>query len=290
MNILFWTTLFVFLLCWPLLKRKLFFIHDKLYLWQEEYRKMEGKGKRKALRFVTQKIEPWIGKGLILRMDRLLRLSGNPWRITGSELIVLEGIGVIVSVYVCTALDQARGATFLLCLLVLAMPIRRLMTKVKRRQMDAALTIRFLKRRLNTQLKMNVHIQDALVQMANIAPGEFGDVFRHMIHRMEQGESMREVMQELRREYEVRELDDFCLAIGLSDEKTSTILIDLLDKQILEETHRMDEFIAYQTDIVKPKLLGIASLTFLFTILLAGYFAYTAIVDQYQSGNYFFGL
>jgi Flp pilus assembly protein TadB len=287
-NIIFWTTLLVFTLCWPLLKRKLFFIHDKLYIWREEYRKM--KGKRKGLRFVTQKMEPRLGKGLILRMNRLLRLSGNPWRLRGSELIVLEGIGVILSIFLCSTLDQARGAIFLFCLLVLALPIRRLMTKVKRRQMDAAIAIRFLKRRLNTQLKMDVPIQDALVQMANIAPGEFGDVFRQLIHRMTQEKPLRDVMQELRREYEVRELDDFCLAIELSDQKTSTILIDLLDKQILEETHRMDEFIAYQTDIIKPKLLGIASLTFLFTLLLAGYFAYIAISDQIQSGNYFFGL
>lgn len=289
MNIIFWATIFVLTLSWPLLKRKLFFIHDKLYIWREEYQKM--KGKRKALRFVTQKIEPWIGKGLILRMDRLLRLSGNPWRIRGSELIVLEGLGVILAIFLYSALEQARGATFLLCLLLLFMPIRRLMTKVKQRQMDAALSIRFLKRRLNTQLKMEVPIQDALGEIAAIAPGEFGEIFRQTIHRIRnKTRSMREAMQELRREYEVRELDDFCLAIELSDEKTMAVLIDLLDKQILEETHRMDEFIAYQTDIIKPKLLGIASLTFLFTILLAGYFAYVAISVQIQSGNFFFGL
>lgn len=210
------------------------------------------------------------------KVQKLIRLAGNPWKITASELIIALVLVAAGAILLSTQIQNARVEFTLACFLLIAMPFTRLNKLKNKRQLEARTAIRFLKRRLNTQLKMGIPLDQALEEISSYAPGEFGSVFNDAVSQLtgQNRRSLKEVMQDLRLQYEVKELDSFCLSLELSDMKTMTILREQLDRQISEEAHRIDEFIEERSENVKPKLLSLATLTFLFSVSLAGYFVF----------------
>ena len=82
------------------------------------------------------------------------------------------------------------------------------------------------------QLVRNVKRDDALRNIAESARGEFGETFRKYIGRM--SESLSLVMQGLRDEYGIPELDQFALAIEVSEQQTSSELVKELARQIAD--------------------------------------------------------
>lgn len=278
------STLFLLVLFWPVVRQKHPEVADKFYEWRLEYKQM--KGKRKGWKLLVKKAESIFGLGLISWVDRLLRLAGRPGRLHAVEfllILLLLSAGLLL---LSTQVANQREAMYLIAILVVIVVFLRLKKMRDKRQLEAREVIRFLKRRFATQLRMRMPLEEALREIAQLAPGSFGITFRSYVDQIGQ-RSLREVMTELSREYEVRELDEFCVALALSDQKTPEILAEMISRQVREETARLDEFINNKSEATKGKMIGLVALTAVWTMALSGYFAYFGLVDRFKGGGGF---
>lgn len=279
--------LFVFLVAitWPLLKRMDPALSDQLFEWREEYKRMSGKSK--AWRIFVNRTSAYINPSIVSKVDRLLRLAGRPGKIRAIDLIIRQlVIGVGVALFSTQVPDQ-KGPVFMLALILTIKPIASLGKRKKARQLEASEAIRFLKRRFVMLLKMGVPLTDALREIAEIAPGEFGETMRSYMDQLGSGRSLRDIMQDLRYEFEVRELDEFCVAIEMSDHKSPQILVDLISRQVRDEIARQDEFITNKVENTRPKLLSLVLLSALWSLGLFIFFGYYGFTDKFKGGGGF---
>ncbi len=277
--------LFLVSITWPLLKKVDPALSDRIYEWREEHRRMPGK--KKAWRLFVHKTSPYINPSIVSKVDRLLRLAGRPGKVRAVDLIIrqlLIGVGVAL---LSTQVPTEKGAVFLMAIILAIKPITSLDKRKKARQLEASEAIRFLKRRFVMLLKMGVPLTDALREIADLAPGEFGITMRTHLDQLGGGRSLREVMQDLRYEFEVRELDEFCVAIEMSDQKSSQILVDLIARQVRDEIARQDEFITNKVENTRPKLLSLVLLSSLWSLGLFIFFGYYGFTDKFKGGGGF---
>ena len=278
-------SVFLVVITWPLLKRVDPTLSDMLYEWREEHRRMNGK--QKAWRLFVHKTSPYINPSIVSKVDRLLRLAGRPGKVRAVELIIrqlLIGVGVALC---STLVPSQKGAVFMMALILTIKPITSLGKRKKARQLEASEAIRFLKRRFVMLLKMGVPLTDALREIADLAPGDFGGTMRAYMDQLGSGRSLREVMQELRYEFEVRELDEFCVAIEMSDHKSPQILVDLIARQVRDEIARQDEFITNKVENTRPKLLSLVLVSALWSLGLFIFFGYYGFTDKFKGGGGF---
>ncbi|GIM47676.1 hypothetical protein DNHGIG_32250 [Collibacillus ludicampi] len=274
----FWTVV----LGWPLLKRHVWPIIAWGYRIRQEYQRMRGK--RRLWRLLVRKLEPYMGHGLVHRVERQIRLAGRPWAITATELITIQLLGAIgLSVLGLTVVpSDVMGIYVVTAVLLLPYPNVRLSALAKKRQMEARSAVRFVKRRFVEKLRLGLPLDDALRSVAEIAPGEFGETFRRVLSQM-RNRPLKDIMQDLRKEYEAPEVDTFCTALEYSDEKSPSSLIDSLQLQIGEEDDQQDEYIQAQIESAQPRLYGVLAVTSIYTLAFVIYFAWT--IGRIQFGN-----
>ena len=260
-------------------------LSDYLYMLREQLQRMRGK--QKTWKLFIQLTSPYINQGVLTKVDRLLRLAGRR-KVRAAELIIRQTIiGIVVASFSTQVAPDVRTAVIMLAIILAIKPIVSLGKEKKTRQLQASEVIRFLKRRFVMLLKMKVPMTEALREIGQIAPGEFGETMRSYLDQLGTGRSLREVMQELRFEFEVRELDEFCVAIEMSDDKSPEILVDLIDRQVRDEIARQDEFITNKVENTRPKLLGLVALSSLWSLTLFIYFGYYGFTDKFKGGGGF---
>lgn len=274
---------------WPLLRRHAWPIIAWGYRVRQEYQRMRGR--RKAWRLLVRKLEPYMGRGLVHRVERQLRLAGRPWPVTATELITIQLLGAIgVAVLGVTVIpSDVQQVFFLMGILLVFFPNVRLRSIARKRQLEARGAVRFIKRRFLEKLRLSLPLDDALRSVADIAPGEFGETFRRLLGQM-RNRPLKDIMQDLRNEYEAPEVDSFCTALEYSDEKTPSSLIESLQLQIGEEDDQQDEFMEAQLEGTKPKLYGIVAMASVYTIVLTLYFWWAIERDQLGGGPMTFNL
>ncbi|HHY67979.1 MAG TPA: type II secretion system F family protein [Alicyclobacillus sp.] len=278
---------FVLVAGWPILKPHAWPAIAWGYRLRYEYE--TTRGRRRAWRLLVKKVEPHVSQRLVSRLDRQLRLAGRPWPITGVELLILQvlaGAGLAVFGLAMIPPDSQTIYWFLAILLVF-FPQWRLAVLRKKRQLAARGAVRFVKRRLLEKLRLGLPLDEALRSVAEIAPGEFGETFRRLLAQMET-RSLKSIAFDLRREYEVQEVDTFSTSLEYSDEKSPSSLIESLQLQIAEEDDQMQEFIEAQLEGTVPRLYGVIAIAVLYTLLLSGYFLWAVV--RTQSGGFTFQL
>lgn len=281
----FLTITFLLALIWPIMRKIDPRLSDYLYMLREQLQRMRGK--QKTWKLFIQLTSPYINQGVLTKVDRLLRLAGRR-KVRAAELIIRQTIiGIVVASFSTQVAPDVRTAVIMLAIILAIKPIVSLGKEKKTRQLQASEVIRFLKRRFVMLLKMKVPMTEALREIGQIAPGEFGETMRSYLDQLGTGRSLREVMQELRFEFEVRELDEFCVAIEMSDDKSPEILVDLIDRQVRDEIARQDEFITNKVENTRPKLLGLVALSSLWSLTLFIYFGYYGFTDKFKGGGGF---
>lgn len=281
--------LWTLVLGWPLLRRHAWPLIAWGYRLRYEYQNMRGR--RRAWRLLVRKIEPHLSRWMVQKVEKQLRLAGRPWPLTGVELLTLQllgGVGLVVFGLVAIPADT-RDVYWLLAVLLVFYPQYRLKVMAKKRQLEARIAIRFVKRRLHEKLRLGLPLDEALRSVAEIAPGEFGETFRQLLSQL-QNRPLKSIAVDLRNEYEVPEVDTFCLALEYSDERTPASLIESLRLQISEEDDQQDEFIEAQLASATPKLYGILAVSVLFTLAISGYFFWAIMRSQYGGGPFMFRL
>jgi len=282
--------LWTLVLGWPILKRHAWPLIAWGYRLRYEYQNMRGR--RRAWRLLVRKIEPHLSRWMVQKVEKQLRLAGRPWPLTGVELLTLQilgGVGLVVFGLVAIPTDVLTAYWLLVAQLVFFLPHQRLRGMIKKRQLDARIAVRFVKRRLFEKLRLGLPLDEALRSVAEIAPGEFGETFRKLIAQM-QNRPLKAIAIDLRNEYEVPEVDTFCIALEYSDERTPASLIESLRLQIAEEDDQQDEFIEAQLASATPKLYGILGVSVLFTLAISGYFFWAIMQSQWNSGPFMFRL
>lgn len=249
----------------------------------------EIRGNRKWWKWFVQKLAKYLHKGLIEWLERLIKLSGNK-KYKASELVVFDLILVIIALFASQVVEQGKGVLFIALVGMITNPIMRMKREMKERQLEASVTIQHIKRRVSTDLKLGIPLDDSLRNVSVFAPTAFGSVFRDYIEQI--GSKPRPVvMRELRELYEVRDLDSFCIAIEQSADTSRAALITLLDRQIEDENKRLDELIAMEAEVLKPKMYGVAAGVFAVTMTFSFYFLYLYITHQYnRTGGSIFNL
>lgn len=276
-----------FLILYPVIRKRSPEVFDFLYFWKQDYNAISG-SKRKFLKFTVKRIEPFISKTATSRFERLVRIAGYPFGLTGKELIVIYLLIVIGGVYISTQVNNSKLEVLILGIGLPLYHIMLLMKKKRIRQLYAAESIRFLKRRFVYLLRQNVDIVEALNLISEIDAGEFGVTLRRYIKEArEGGRPLREVMFDLRSEYEIRSLDEFCIAIEWSDLKSPSILAEAIYRQIISENARMDEFIENKKEATKAKMIVLVAITAVWTLALTIIFAVVGFFDFFRGGGDF---
>ncbi|MBE3578280.1 MAG: type II secretion system F family protein [Limnochordales bacterium] len=264
---------------WPIVKPHAWPAIAWGYRLRYEYQ--ATRGRRRAWRLLVRKVEPHVSERLVRRLDRQLRLAGRPWPLTGVELLILQvlaGVGLAVLGLALIPQD-AQTVYWLLAVLLVFFPQRRLSVLRKKRQLAARGAVRFAKRRLLEKLRLGLPLDDALRSVAEIAPGEFGETFRRLLGQTK-NRSLKAIAVDLRKEYEVQEVDTFSTSLEYSDEKSPASLIESLRLQIAEEDDQLQEFIEAQLEGTVPKLYGVIAIAVLYTLVLSGYFFWAAARSQ----------
>ncbi|MFD0591056.1 hypothetical protein ACFQZE_23960 [Paenibacillus sp. GCM10027627] len=280
----------VFLLTFPFVRRFSPEVFHFFYDWAEEYKSMKGQNRR-TLKFISRKTDVVVSQGVIRRFERLIRLAGYPMGLSARELIfiyvVIAGAGIYASTQV---VETTRMPVLILSFLVPAWHIVILRKKKNERQLYATESIRFLKRRFIYLLKNEVGIIQALDNVANLAPGEFGEVFRRYMDQVTTNEnkrSLRDVMADFRMEYEVSTLNSFCMAIELSELKSPGALADQIYRQTLKENASLEEFVEKKLHVTKGKMIGVVAVASVWTLALTVWFSVVAFFDYFTGAGGF---
>ena len=279
------SVLFMLALGWPILRAHFWPVIAYGYQLRYEYRQMQGK--RKLTRLLAGRLEPFYPAAWLRKIERQMRLAGRPWAMTAAELLTLQiagGIGLIL--FGLIAIPPAQhGVWFLLSALLVFFPQNRLKGLIKKRQLEARSAARFAKRRLLEKLRLGLNLDEALRSTAEITPGEFGDTLRRLVAQLKT-RALKSVAQDLRREYEVPEIDTLATALEYADEKTPASLIESLRLQIEEEDDQVEELIEAQLASATPKLYGVIALSVVFTLVVSGVFFWLAMQREMIGGPF----
>lgn len=274
---------------WKLWKPATEPVIDWYYRLRMDYRKIRGK--RKWLQLLAGRFGVYIPKGIIYRIERVQRLAGHPWQLSPAELVLLEILGGSALFVISLGLQNAKTQFYILIVLLMIWPFTKMQQMAKKRRVEAREGTRFLKRRLRQELHRGIPLTDAIQDVGKtLPPGDFGETYRRYIAQIHE-RPLRDIMKELRAQYEVPELDSLCTAIEYSDRHSPRMLVQMLDRQITEEAYRLEELIEERTEAAKPKMIGMVALSILWTLVLGGYFGYLALHDRAMTdGSIFFGL
>ncbi|MDQ6422644.1 hypothetical protein RB620_24735 [Paenibacillus sp. LHD-117] len=280
----------VLLLTLPIIRRISPETFHFFYYWAEEYKALKGE-RRRTLKFVSQKADVVVSKGVIRRFERLIRLAGYPMGLSARELIFIYIVVAIAGIYASTqVVDKTKVPVLILSFLIPAWHIVTLRKKKNERQLYATESIRFLKRRFIYLLKNQVGIIQALDNIADLAPGEFGETFRRYMNQVTTNEnkrSLRDVMADFRQEYEVSTLNSFCMAIELSELKSPGMLADQIFRQTLKENASLEEFVEKKLHVTKGKMIGLVAVAAVWTLILSVWFSVVAFFDYFSGAGGF---
>lgn len=278
-------TLFVMLLCYPLMLRSQT-ISDQFYRMGIIFDEVRKSGN--VWKAIIEIIKPYMGNKLIDRFDQLLRVAGRPGNRTAEELILIYAGIVVALLIVAFQLENAKEQAFALALMYPLAQISRLRKAKLKRQMEAEEATRIAKRQLILMLEQKIPVVEALEMMSKDQPGHFGETFRkHVDSINKDGKSLRAAMKEFREDYETRALTELCLALELSDEKSAEALADNIRRQTTDENNRMDEIVDSKQESGKNNMLLVVAVAVGWTFVGVIFFGFIGFKDNFQGAGGF---
>lgn len=261
---------------------------DALYRVRRSLRKLES-DRTSIRRSVVVYLESVLQGSILRRLDAILITAGRPGNLRAVEVLLMQILMVVGVVALGSWAKKTPTSTLVIFgVLFCSLPWQNWVKKIKRRRLEAAEQMRFLKPRFATYLRRGLPFDQGLREIAETASGEFGEAFRARLQESRK-RLLIDSLLDLQREFRCRELVSFVQAIKVAELKTSHALLKQIEKQIKEETARMDEFIDQQKSATDIKVRGYAAMAFAYVMIFVGYFAFYLIRNFLHQGH-FFGL
>ncbi len=277
-------------LAWPVAARVDPYVGDTFWRVRLAYRKLDAKSPMLKIRTLTYGyLEAAIPRAWLAPLERILTLAGRPGGMNAIDVLLIQA-GIVAGMSMLDMWAKKTSPVFLLFLTaaVVTMPWRRWLSRIQARRLSAAEQIRGLKRRYVSLLRQGTPFEDSLRIIAKEAQGDFGEVFRR---RLKEGRmrGLSEALTDLQREFKVAELTRFVQAVKVADRNSMAALADIVEKQVREETAKLDDFIERRKASVVNKMRGFTALAFVYMLVFAGYFGFK-VAMAYFSTHSIFGL
>jgi hypothetical protein len=231
------------------------------------------KGGKQIAFILGHELEDRLPDGIVECLSRVIRYAGKPQGYETSDWILLQIVFLILGTINFYLMRNKLFLAVMVFAILNMAPFMVIRSKAKKRRFEAREHARRVKRQFRMQILHDVKIDDALKSVAETAPGEFGETFRKYMLRA--SESLSSAMRGLRDEYGIPELDQFALAIELSEQKTTSELIKELTRQIEDEEHFVKDYLEGRKERLK---LGQGGAVFFLALIILGMGGTFAIV------------
>lgn len=191
----------------------------------------------------------YIPQDKMMDMERKLIYAGNPFGLTVTTLIGLQGILAIAGLILGLLIVSFGIPSFLVIVIVpicFFLPIAYINNRAEKRQAEVKKALPIMVNLLSTAVSGGVELNIAFELISQTLPGVLGDELRSTIDRIETGTKRSKAFKDLSRRIGVDTLDRFVETINTAEERggmdISLILKDFVDdikeKQILEMKER----------------------------------------------------
>ncbi len=273
---------------WPVVARMDTYVGDTFYRVRIAYRKLGGKSTLQKMKtLVYHYIEAVIPKEWLAPLERILTLAGRPGGRSAIDVILMQlGVTIGMVLFGMWAKKTSPILLILLAVAIITTPWRRWLGRIQARRLSASEQIRPLKRRFVSLLRMGTPFEESLRIISREAQGDFGEVFRKRM-RDAKTRGIPQALTDLQREFKVQELTRFIQAIRTAEKGSMSALAEIVEKQVRDETAKMDDFIERKKSSVKTRMGIFAAIAFAYMGVFVIYFGYHLLVNYFSHSPIF---